>query len=172
MIAETYLESPLGTLRLVASEAGLTHLLLAREVRRLGRARAARSLLLGRAAAQLEEYFAGERRAFDLPLAPEGTPFQLETWQALRAIPHGTTISYGELARRLGKPRAVRAVGAANGRNPISIIIPCHRVIGSDGSLTGYGGGLEVKRRLLELEGVRLGGREATPSLFEGPDHE
>jgi len=105
-------------------------------------------------ARQLAEYFAGERRAFDLVLAPDGTPFQLETWRALSAIPYGRTISYAELARRVGRPAAVRAVGAANGRNPLPIVVPCHRVIGSDGSLTGFGGGLAVKRALLELEGA------------------
>jgi methylated-DNA-[protein]-cysteine S-methyltransferase len=170
---ETYLESPVGTLHLAAGEAGLTHLLFARESSRaLPRSGAPGSPLLREALAQLEAYFAGERREFDLPLAPEGTPFQLATWQALREIPYGTTLSYGELARRIGKPRAVRAVGAANSRNPISIIVPCHRVIGSDGTLTGYGGGLEVKRRLLELEGVRLDHQGGTPSLFGDPDHE
>jgi methylated-DNA-[protein]-cysteine S-methyltransferase len=102
--------------------------------------------------AQLEAYFAGELRRFDLPLAPEGTPFQREVWSALTAIPYGETVSYGELARRLGRPAASRAVGAANGQNPIPIVIPCHRVIGADGSLTGFGGGLAIKRRLLDLE--------------------
>jgi methylated-DNA-[protein]-cysteine S-methyltransferase len=101
---------------------------------------------------QLEAYFQGTLRAFDLPVAPRGTPFQLRVWAELRRIPYGATISYGELARRLGDPKLTRAVGAANGANPISIIIPCHRVIGADGSLTGYGGGLEVKRELLALE--------------------
>lgn len=110
------------------------------------------------AAAQLAAYFAGERTEFELPLAPRGTPFQLRVWQALREIPYGETISYAELARRVGQPGAVRAVGAANGRNPISIVVPCHRVIGADGSLTGYGGGVERKRALLELEArVRAG---------------
>ena len=101
---------------------------------------------------QLETYFAGERDRFDLPLAPAGTPFQREVWSTLRSIPYGETVSYGELARRLGRSNAYRAVGAANGRNPIPIVIPCHRVIGSDGSLTGFGGGLAIKRRLLALE--------------------
>ena len=101
---------------------------------------------------QLEEYFAGARRDFDLPLALRGTPFQLRVWAELRRIPYGTTLSYGELARRLGNPNLTRAVGAANGANPISIIIPCHRVIGADGSLVGYGGGLENKRAMLALE--------------------
>jgi methylated-DNA-[protein]-cysteine S-methyltransferase len=101
---------------------------------------------------QLEEYFAGERRVFDLPVAPPGTPFQQRVWTELQRIGYGETISYAELAARIGRPTAIRAAGAANGANPVSIIIPCHRVIGSDGSLTGYGGGLEAKRRLLELE--------------------
>lgn len=101
---------------------------------------------------QLAEYFAGERTAFDLPLAFAGTPFQQLVWAALREIPYGETMSYGALARRLGKPGAARAVGLANGRNPIAVIVPCHRVIGADGSLTGFGGGLERKRVLLELE--------------------
>ena len=104
--------------------------------------------------AQLDEYFAGTRRRFDLPLAPAGTPFQQRVWMLLRGIPWGRTISYGELARRSGNPAASRAVGAANGRNPLPIVVPCHRVIGGDGTLTGYAGGLEAKRMLLELEGV------------------
>ena len=104
------------------------------------------------AIAQLNAYFAGKLRRFDLPLAPEGTPFQREVWSALTAIPYGETLSYGELARRLGRPAASRAVGAANGQNPIPIVIPCHRVIGADGSLTGFGGGLAIKRRLLDFE--------------------
>ncbi len=102
--------------------------------------------------AQLEEYFAGERTSFDIPLAPEGAPFEREVWRALEEIPYGETVSYGEIARRVGQPTAARAVGTANGRNPIAVIVPCHRVIGADGSLTGYGGGLERKRLLLELE--------------------
>lgn len=104
------------------------------------------------AIAQLEAYFDGTLRRFDLALAPEGTPFQREVWSLLQTIPYGETTSYGEIARRLGRPHAYRAVGAANGRNPIPIIIPCHRVVGADGSLTGFGGGLPIKRRLLELE--------------------
>jgi len=101
---------------------------------------------------QLNEYFAGTRREFDLPLAPRGTAFQLACWNELQRIAYGTTISYSELARRIAKPNAVRAVGAANGANPIPIIIPCHRVIGANGTLTGYGGGLHIKRALLALE--------------------
>jgi methylated-DNA-[protein]-cysteine S-methyltransferase len=101
---------------------------------------------------QLDEYFAGTRRQFDLPLRPAGTPFQLEVWGALLTIPYGETASYAEIARRIGRPRAVRAVGAANGANPLSIIVPCHRVIGSHGDLVGYGGGLPLKRWLLAHE--------------------
>jgi len=104
---------------------------------------------------QLGEYFAGTREAFDLPLAPVGSPFQLAVWAQLRAIPYGETRTYGELAVRLGQPTAARAVGLANGDNPISVIVPCHRVIGADGSLTGFGGGLERKRILLDLEAGR-----------------
>jgi methylated-DNA-[protein]-cysteine S-methyltransferase len=103
---------------------------------------------------QLEEYFAGSRREFDLTLHLEGTPFQRRVWAALREIPYGATLSYGELARRIDKPKASRAVGLANGRNPISILVPCHRVIGTNGSLTGYGGGLDRKRWLLAHEGL------------------
>jgi methylated-DNA-[protein]-cysteine S-methyltransferase len=101
---------------------------------------------------QLDAYFAGKLRQFDLPLAPQGTPFQQRVWRALIDIPYGETVSYGELARRIGRPAAVRAVGAANGQNPLAIVIPCHRVIGSDGRLVGYGGGLATKAALLELE--------------------
>ncbi len=105
---------------------------------------------------QLRAYFRGERKEFDLPLAPEGTEFQLRVWNRLRTIPYGETISYAQLAERIGNPKAVRAVGLANGSNPIPIIIPCHRVIGSDGSLTGFGGGLLTKKMLLELESKQL----------------
>ena len=106
----------------------------------------------GAVRAQLAAYFAGELTQFDLPLAPRGSPFQLGVWQQLRRIPYGVTISYGELARRVGDPSAARAVGAANGRNPLPIIVPCHRVIGADGSLTGFGGGIATKKFLLEHE--------------------
>ena len=105
---------------------------------------------------QLREYFSGRRTTFDFPLAPKGTPFQLAVWSALLEIPYGDTTTYAELARRIGRPNAVRAVGAANGANPIPVIIPCHRVIGSNGTLTGYGGGIERKQWLLALEGRRL----------------
>ena len=103
---------------------------------------------------QIGEYFRGERTKFDLDLAPEGTSFQLAAWRQLRRIPYGKTISYGEQAKRMGNPKASRAVGGANGENPISIIVPCHRVIGADGRLTGFGGGLGMKKKLLDLEGA------------------
>ena len=106
------------------------------------------------AAEQLAEYFAGRRRAFDLPLAPRGTAFQRAVWEELVRVPYGRTVSYGELAARLGRPGASRAVGGANNKNPLPIVVPCHRVIGADGSLTGYGGGIDKKRTLLALEGV------------------
>lgn len=116
--------------------------------------------VLTAAAQQLEEYFAGRRTEFDLPLAPEGTEFQRRVWAELLQIPFGETVTYGELARRLGDPNGSRAVGLANGRNPIGIVIPCHRVVGAAGDLTGYGGGLPRKRLLLDLEaqvaGLRL----------------
>lgn len=106
---------------------------------------------------QLDEYFAGERTAFDLTLAPVGTPFQLRCWEALCTIPYGETATYGEQARRIGQREAVRAVGAANGANPISIVVPCHRVIGSSGKLVGFGGGLDTKRALLDHESAAVG---------------
>ena len=105
---------------------------------------------------QLDEYFAGTRHEFELDLAPQGTAFQLAVWDALRAIPYGATASYGDIARAVGRPNAVRAVGQANGRNRLAIVVPCHRVIGSDHSLTGYGGGIDRKRYLLALEGAQL----------------
>jgi len=113
------------------------------------------------AAQQLHEYFEGKRRSFDLTLNPQGTPFQLAVWEQLLAIPYGQTLSYGALAARLGNPNASRAVGLANGSNPIAIVIPCHRVIGANGKLTGFGGGIDVKQKLLALE------RGLGPSLFD-----
>lgn len=112
--------------------------------------------LLDRAAEQLAEYFAGERRDFDLPVAPRGTEFQRRAWAQLLEIPYGETLTYGEQARRIDAPTASRAVGAANGANPIPIVIPCHRVVGANGSLTGYAGGVDVKRALLDLERGQL----------------
>jgi len=108
--------------------------------------------LIKKTAAQLEEYFAGKRKAFDLPLNPQGTEFQKKVWKALQEIPYGKTVSYKDIAEKIGSPKASRAVGGANNKNPISIIIPCHRVIGANGALVGYAGGLDMKRELLELE--------------------
>ncbi|MCH5335161.1 MAG: methylated-DNA--[protein]-cysteine S-methyltransferase [Alistipes sp.] len=111
-----------------------------------------RTPLLDLAARQIEEYFAGRRTSFQLPLAPSGTPFQLSVWQALQSIPYGQTRSYSDIACAVGRPRACRAAGMANNRNPLPIVIPCHRVIGASGALTGYASGLHIKRLLLELE--------------------
>jgi len=145
----TWMESPVGRLLLAADEAGLRRILFRGEPEKGWREDPD---ALAEPVQQLQAYFAGDRHEFDLPLAPEGTPFQLRVWRELCKIPYGTTISYGELARRVGSPNGSRAVGLANGANPISIVVPCHRVIGSNGKLTGYGGGLENKQILLALE--------------------
>ena len=149
-----WMESPVGELLIVADEAAV-RMIGFREGQHPGRVkegwRQGGSLVV-EARRQLDDYFEERRRRFDLPLAPSGTPFQLRAWKVLQDIPYGTTRSYGEQARAMGQPKAVRAVGAANGRNPIAIVVPCHRVIGGDGRLTGYGGGLDVKQYLLELE--------------------
>ncbi len=152
---ETYtmlLESPIGPLTLRSSSEAITALLFG--------ARGGTSPLpcpvLSRAARELAEYFAGKRRQFTVPLSPAGTDFQRRVWAALEAIPYGETTTYGALAAQVGNPRACRAVGMANNRNPIPIFIPCHRVVGADGSLTGYAGGLDAKRLLLKLEGINL----------------
>ncbi|MDO1528580.1 methylated-DNA--[protein]-cysteine S-methyltransferase [Fulvimonas sp. R45] len=148
------LPTPIGRLRLVADGQGLREVWF--ETGRHQRKPASHwirdAAKLAFARIQLGEYFAGTRQVFDLPLHPLGTPFQLAVWRALARIPYGSTISYAEMARRIGQPQAVRAVGAANGRNPLPIVLPCHRVIGSDGSLTGFGGGLPTKRFLLAME--------------------
>ncbi len=150
------MRSPVGRLTLVASERGLAAVLWEHDPPsrvRLGATKedASHALLL-QAQQQLEEYFAGKRRTFTVKLDPAGTEFQNKVWKALRTIPFGETRSYGEIAHQIGSGKAVRAVGAANGRNPLSIIVPCHRVIGADGKLTGFAGGLAVKAQLLALE--------------------
>ncbi len=152
-------DSPLGDLILVASGEGLTHIRFPAQKGEApsGEAGTASESILDLSEAQLMEYFAGRRLQFELPLSPMGTEFQLAVWWALAGIPYGNTLSYGELARRIGRPKAVRAVGAANGANPLPIVLSCHRVIGADGSLTGFGGGLPAKICLLELEGALLG---------------
>ena len=149
-----YLDSPVGRLLLAGDPQGLTLVRFPGERGAVGPAADWRrdNGVFSEAIDQLAEYFAGERREFALPLQPLGTPFQKIVWSALRSIPYGATVSYGELARRIGRPSASRAVGAANGANPLPIILPCHRVIGADRSLTGFGGGLETKRFLLALE--------------------
>lgn len=139
--------SPVGNLRLVSEGGFLTRLERAEPQNRRDDCD-----LLRRAAQELDEYFAGTRRSFDLPLKPEGTPFQLAAWEALCRIPYGETRSYAQQAAAIGRPGAARAIGQANHRNPISIFIPCHRVIGASGALTGYGGGLDMKAFLLALE--------------------
>ncbi|MGH8190561.1 MAG: methylated-DNA--[protein]-cysteine S-methyltransferase [Rhodanobacteraceae bacterium] len=154
MLLYDHLDTPIGPLLLVGDSAGLVEIGLPRR----GHAQAAPvdakpgKTRLRAAARELEEYFAGTRQRFDVPLHPSGTPFQLEVWGALLAIPYGETVSYADIAKRIRRPRAVRAVGAANGANPLSILVPCHRVIGSHGDLVGYGGGLPIKRWLLAHE--------------------
>lgn len=150
MISTLSIRSPLGTLWLVGTDDALTAVHLPDQPAPRGDERETR--VLARAAAQLAEYFAGVRTAFELPLAADGTPFQRRVWQALGTIPFGATSSYGNIASVIGHPTASRAVGAANGRNPLAIIVPCHRVIGVTGALTGYAGGMAAKRWLLEHE--------------------
>jgi len=146
--------SPVGRLRLVADTHHLRQVWFERErhPKAMGQDWIRDSEAVAFARVQLEEYFAGMRQQFDLPLKPIGTSFQRDVWRALAQIPYASTISYGQLAQRIGQPLAVRAVGAANGRNPLPIILPCHRVIGANGSLTGFGGGLPTKRWLLAME--------------------
>jgi methylated-DNA-[protein]-cysteine S-methyltransferase len=159
----TTVPSPIGPLRLVASDGVLCGLYMETHRHRPDDTTfgAPDDGPFGEVSAQLEAYFDGERTAFDLPLHLEGSEFQRRVWTALQAIPYGETWTYGELAAHVGSPGASRAVGLANGRNPISVVVPCHRVVGADGTLTGYGGGLERKRFLLALErGVD------TPRLF------
>ena len=154
------MDSPVGPLRLLASDKGLAGVWFERgrqgRARRRGDVEDARHPVLLEAERQLREYFAGRRQSFDLKLDFAGTPFQRSVWKALLTIPFGQTRSYGEIAKQVGRPSASRAVGAANGQNPVAIVAPCHRVIGSTGALTGFGGGLDVKARLLRLEGALI----------------
>lgn len=149
MKATKWIASPVGTLQLAEENGSITELLF-RE--RDSRAEQAETELLRLAEQELREYFAGQRKVFDLPLSPKGTEFQLRVWNALLTIPYGETRSYADIARLAESPKAFRAVGMANHQNPISILIPCHRVIGKSGALTGYGGGLKAKEFLLDLE--------------------
>ena len=148
------LASPVGEILLTAEDDGLTGLFLAVEQRAPEPGSAEGGPFLEDVRDQLEGYFDGGRREFDIPLTPAGTAWQRRVWDELRKVPFGETITYAELARRAANPTAIRAAGAANGQNPISIVIPCHRVVGSDGRLTGYSGGLDAKRWLLDHEGV------------------
>ena len=165
MLYRTTLASSVGTLTLVASDTGLAAVLWEND--RPGRVvlgpltETSDHPILDQASRELTAYFAGTRRDFTVPLAPNGTAFQQSVWTALRTIPHGETRSYAAIARSIDRPTATRAVGAANGRNPISIIIPCHRVIGTSGALTGFAGGLEAKRWLLMHETGGFGGGTA-----------
>jgi methylated-DNA-[protein]-cysteine S-methyltransferase len=155
-LAYKMIESPIGRLKLVASEKSLVAILWQKDSPRRVRLNELvandQHPVLIETERQLGEYFAGKRKAFSIPLDMRGTRFQKDVWKALLAIPFGETRSYGQLATQLGNPRATRAIGAANGRNPVSIIVPCHRVIGSSGKLTGFAGGLEAKAHLLSLE--------------------
>ncbi len=155
-LAYKTMESPVGELKLVASDKGLVAILWENDhpdrVRLTDLVEDEGNRILFETEQQLKEYFAGDRKSFSVPLDMRGTPFQKNVWEALLAIPFGETRNYGQLAKQLGNPRATRAVGAANGRNPLSIVVPCHRVIGSSGKLTGFAGGLETKAHLLGLE--------------------
>jgi len=177
-IAHASLTTAIGVINLFGTARGLLALALPNEpypnaeasVRRLCGSSAATiredEIALAPALTQLAAYFAGTLRAFDLPLDPHGTPFQRRVWDAVAAVPYGETRSYGEIARAIGQPLAVRAVGAANGANPLALLIPCHRVIGSDGKLHGYGGGLDTKRQLLALERATQEARPYAPDVF------
>lgn len=160
---QTTIESPIGTITLVAADDALIEVRFpnAPQLDHGEAEPAADNPILQRAASQLVEYFAGHRTEFDVPLEPLGTTFQLAAWAALRTIPYGETVSYGEQARRLGDAGKARAVGAANGRNPIPIIVPCHRVVGANGHLTGFGGGIESKAWLLDHERTVASARPA-----------
>ena len=158
IVRYTWFASPIGPLLLAGNDTGLKLVSFAEghRARAVDPSWREDAAIFAEVREQLRSYFAGERIVFNLPLILEGSEFQNKVWNALQAIPYGETISYKELAERIGKPRAVRAVGAANGANPIPIIIPCHRVIGNDGSLTGFGGGLPLKKKLLQLESRQL----------------
>ena len=162
MMIFRHVDSPVGLLMIASDEAGLRHIEFGRPrhpIRMHGDWKQGDSDVLQATEAQLVEYFDGSRREFELPLAPQGTPFQLQVWEELERIPFGATISYAQLAQRVGNPAGTRAVGAANGRNPLPIVLPCHRVIGADGTMTGFGGGVPTKEFLLRLEGALPAGQ-------------
>lgn len=166
LLQYAYMDSPVGNLQLVGDDRYLRHIFFPTHSLQPPPHWQLVESLPYPVAEQLTAYFAGALTEFDLPISPEGTTFQLEVWAALEEIPYGETISYMELARRVGNPDAVRAVGLANGKNPLPIVVPCHRVIGSDGSMTGYGGGLSTKEFLLTHEGVPVPERMQQLSLF------
>jgi methylated-DNA-[protein]-cysteine S-methyltransferase len=153
-LRQCFIESPIGELTLIASEVGLRRISWPHDCVAEGEHIMFDEAhpILAAASKQLQEYFAGDRRDFTIPLDLEGTDFQRAAWLALADVPYGETASYGEQAERIGRPRASRAVGAANGKNPVPIVLPCHRIVGADGSLTGFAGGLEMKERLLAHE--------------------
>ena len=159
-LVHTVIDSPEGPLTLLGRDGGLAGLYIGDEQYRPPESAFGTrdDRPFAEAARQLDEYFAGTRREFDLPLTFRGTPFQETVWRALLRIPYGETTTYRELAESIGRPTSARAVGSANGRNPVGIVVPCHRVLGSDGTLTGYAAGVGCKRRLLEMEGVGVGG--------------
>ena len=148
------IKSPIGNIRISADKNGLTELRFCEE----GGMGKTKNPIIAKAVKQVQEYFAGQRQRFDVPLNPDGTDFQKRVWRELLTVGCGSTVSYGNIAQAIGKPTASRAVGAANGQNPISIIVPCHRIIGSSGKLTGYAGGLERKQWLLNHEAKMVGG--------------
>ena len=162
-VSYSMIPSPIGRLLLVARGEALVELRFPNEPRDIDESWARGSAFLTDVSKQIQSYFANRLTVFDVELVPEGTTFQRAVWNALLTLPYGQTCSYGAIAKQIGKPAAVRAVGAANGRNPIPILIPCHRVIGSNGKLTGFGGGLPTKRLLLDLESGRLADWENSP---------
>ena len=146
------LRSPIGTLTITANDQGLTEIRFANQGKLDLPKRPQINAIIDQAVAQLQSYFDGNLKIFDLPLSPQGTEFQKKVWLALQQVDYGRTVSYGQIAANIGNPKAARAVGTANGKNPLPIVVPCHRIIGSDGSLTGFAGGLETKRWLLDHE--------------------
>lgn len=157
------IDTPVGPILIEGDESGVSLIEIGTSESATTGAQPEGSTPVARAARQLQAYFAGERCDFSVPLSPKGTEFQRRVWHELERIPYGRTISYGELAKRVGNPNASRAVGAANGANPLPIVVPCHRVIGANGTLTGFGAGIDVKAKLLEIEGVPVG---TQPELF------
>jgi len=157
------IDTPVGPILIEGDESGVSLIEIGTSEGSTTGAQPGSSTPVARAARQLQAYFAGERCDFSVPLSPKGTEFQRRVWHELERIPYGRTISYGELAKRVGNPNASRAVGAANGANPLPIVVPCHRVIGANGTLTGFGAGIDVKAKLLEIEGVPVG---TQPELF------